>query len=261
MIARTKLLSQWLPSSFRNNRRLFEHAVHHTPFLTTNRNIALDNVYKSFQYVSLSVNYKDFSSQRLASNNSNIKKGKDTKGIMNENLISTLLKSGKTMEETLVRLVIDQARDEKSQISILSLKKAIEMSSALGVDLVGINLEQNPPVVKAVDYNKLLYKESKKSSSSGMKSSKEFKFKAGIANNDLQRKANNMLTYLQKGHSCQVVFFSNRRNLMSDINAVETTLERVKELVGDFGLCQGSLKKNEIGNRGSIMFQPNLKKR
>ena len=70
-----------------------------------------------------------------------------------------------------------------------------------------------------------------------------------------------MLTYLQKGHSCQVVFFSNRRNLMSDINAVETTLERVKELVGDFGLCQGSLKKNEIGNRGSIMFQPNLKKR
>ena len=84
------------------------------------------------------------------------------------------------MEETLVRLVIDQARDEKSQISILSLKKAIEMSSALGVDLVGINLEQNPPVVKAVDYNKLLYKESKKSSSSGMKSSKEFKFKVRI---------------------------------------------------------------------------------
>ena len=69
-----------------------------------------------------------------------------------------------------------------------------------------------------------------------------------------------MVSYLQKGHSCQVVITSNGRSLREDSNAVVTTLDRVKELVGEVGVQQATMKKNAGGSRGTLLFQPNLKK-
>lgn len=84
--------------------------------------------------------------------------------------------------------------------------------------------------------------------------------KAGIDDSDLNRKVQNMISYLQKGHPCQVAITSNRRNLRQDSNAVVTTLDRVCELVGENGTQQGVMKKNTFGSRGSLLFQPNSKK-
>ena len=159
------------------------------------------------------------------------------------------------------------------------------MSAEHDVDLVGINLTQDIPVVKCVDYNKFLYQQSKKSSTStstgagsgsgststggdsatsastgGKKSTKQFSFRAGIDDNDLQRKGTNMVQYLLKGHACQVTITSNRRNLKSDGNIIIKTLERLKELVGEDGSPQGTIKTNEYGNRGTLLFQPNSKR-
>ena len=148
---------------------------------------------------------------------------------------------------------------------------------------MGINLTQDIPVVKCVDYNKFLYQQSKKSStpigstassigsgstststggdnSGGKKSTKQFSFRAGIDDNDLQRKATNMIQYLLKGHACQVTITSNRRNLRSDGNVMVKTLERLKEIVGEDGSPQGGIKINEYGNRGTLLFQPNSKR-
>lgn len=55
------------------------------------------------------------------------------------------------------------------------------------MDLVGINLQQEYPIIKAVDYNKLLYDESKKKSVKGTSGKvntaqvrKEFQFKVRL---------------------------------------------------------------------------------
>lgn len=143
------------------------------------------------------------------------------------------------------------------------------MSGDEGKDLVGVNLEQDIPVVRCVDYNKFLYEQNKKGSdkkgggsgaTGGKKATKQFSFKAGIDDNDLERKANNMVSYLIKGHACQVTISSNRRNLNADKDVIETTLGRLKEIVGEDGSQQGKIKNNQWGNRGTLLFQPNRKK-
>jgi len=203
-------------------------------------------------------------------NNNNFrKKGGGGGGpLVNEHLIKRLLRKSRTdAQSTQIRLVIDRGADVKPDVELMSLRQAIAATGELGVDLVGINLQQEVPIVKAVDYNKLLYDESKKKSVKGKggmvisaQVRKEFQFKAGIDENDLNRKVQNMISYLQKGHPCQVAITSNRRNLRQDSNAVVTTLDRVRELVGENGNQQGQMKKNAFGSRGSLLFQPTSNK-
>lgn len=190
--------------------------------------------------------------------------------LTNDDLVTKVMRlnKGKNAKNIQVRLVIDQGKGEKSEIEVMSLMEAITKSTELRVDLVAINLEQDVPVISAVDFQKLLYLKSKKSSSGGSggsqsvkKQTKEYKFKAGIEDNDLQRKADNMIGYLNKGHACQVTISSNRRRLMADEDAVVTTLNRVREIVGDNAVESRALQKNERGSFGKLMLQPNTKKK
>jgi len=220
------------------------------------------------------MSYRYFSSRppfqkNNKSNNKNFrKKGGGGGPLVNEHLIRNLLRKSRTdAQSTKIRLVIDRGADVKPDVELMSLTQAIATTGELGVDLVGINLQQEYPIIKAVDYNKLLYDESKKKSVKGTSGKvntaqvrKEFQFKAGIDDSDLNRKVQNMISYLQKGHPCQVAITSNRRNLRQDSNAVVTTLDRVCELVGENGTQQGLMKKNTFGSRGSLLFQPNSKK-
>jgi len=208
---------------------------------------------------------RNFSSARNSPKYSKRKNGDDP--LVNEYLIQALLrKNGTNADSSKVRLVIDRGMENKPDIEVMSLAEAIKTSSQLGVDLVGINLKQDYPVVKAIDFNKMLYNESKKRSkgqsgkSGNTMDTKEFSFKAGIDDNDLQRKAKNMISYLKKGHSCKVSLSSNRRKLREDSNAIITTLGRISTIIGEDGKQQGAVRKNEFGNRGSILFQPNTKK-
>lgn len=191
-----------------------------------------------------------------------IKKGKSAIPLMNEHLIRLLLKrSKKDAHSTEVRIVIDKGKGEKPNVEVMSIAEAIKVSVDLGVDLIAINIEQNPSVIKAIEVGKFLFQESKKKKGSmKVKQVKQFQFKAGIADNDLERKAGNMTSYLEKGHSCQVTITSNFRNLKADRDTMTTTLNRIKSLVGDIGKEQSKLLVNEYGNRGSLLFQPNSRK-
>lgn len=183
---------------------------------------------------------------------------------MNENLIRSLLeKSKKDAKASEVRLVIDKGKDSKPDIEVMSVADAIALSIDMEVDLIEINLEQDPPVIRAMDEGKFLYQQSKKKSGGGnnKKQTKQYSFKAGIDDNDLERKANNLISYLNKGHSCQVTISSNVRNLMADNDAIISTLDRVRDLIGANGKEQGKLLVNERGNRGSVLFQPTSKKK
>ena len=157
------------------------------------------------------------------------------------------------------------SREMKSDVQLVSLSQAISISTEIGVDLIGINLQQTIPVIRAIDYSKFLYEQSSKTSkgkkkhNKPTKPNKEFTFRAGIDPHDLQRKTKQMLSYLQKGHSCQVVITSKRRLLMGDKNIIGTTLDRIQEYIGENG-NPGKLKTNPQGNRGSILFQPKSKK-
>lgn len=85
--------------------------------------------------------------------------------------------------------------------------------------------------------------------------------KAGIDDNDLTRKVENLAKYLVKGHTCKITITSNRKNLRRDKEAVVTTLNRVREIVGDRAVEPRALRGNEQGTHAVITFQPNPKAR
>lgn len=178
-----------------------------------------------------------------------------------------------------VRLVVDKGAGNPPETDVTSLQSAIDTSNDLGLDLMEICLKQDIPVIKAVDYSRLLFEKSKQSKSSGGGKQKggkkgkggggggggglavkEFKFKAGIADNDLERKAENMIKYLVKGHRCQVTIIASRFRLRQDAAASATTLDRVREILGEYVMEPKNRKGNEAGTYTTMQFEPNPKK-
>ena len=225
--------------------------------------------------------------------------------MINEMLIKNLLhgqNSSKTADTLQVRLLIDQARlskntqidsihvpshgvtpeedtveelessdhgsnnNNKSNVQLVSLSQAITIATEYSVDLVGISINQDVPVLRAIDYSKFIYNQKAKLGKNNkqknkiVKSKKEYTFRAGIDANDLERKVKNMISYLQKGYSCQVVITSRYRMLKDDADIIQTTLDRIQSYIGDVGNPQGPMKKTPFGNRGSVLFQPKSKK-
>lgn len=218
--------------------------------------------------------------------------------LLNEHLVAELFNEIKKKEggaakvspDTFqVRLIIDAGRDGKkgsdddnndssssssssgNDSRIVTLNEAIDLSHDLSLDLLEVTLKQDPPVIKAVDYDKWLYdqkkkqskKENKKGSGSGGAISdrplKEFKFRAGIADHDLERKTNNMLKYLGKGHAIRVTLTARQRSLNVDAQAISTTLDRVKELIGDRAVEVRGMKANDRLSYGNLLFHPSNK--
>jgi len=223
---------------------------------------------------------RTFSTQQRSSNKRK-KNNKNQGPLMNERLIQTIMRkhANKTNnpEDVKVRLVIDQGPTEPSLIDIVSLVQAMEKSVDMDVDLIAIALDKDPPVVKAVDYSKLAYRQEKLSNSStsntaanrtkrGQKKTvvdgkalKIFKFRAKIDKHDLERKMNNMIKYLGKGHNCQITVSASRRCLMRNPNAALDTIELVKEGIAveiPDNTAQGKLKHNEEKTYATLLVTP-----
>lgn len=249
---------------------------------------------------------KPLQARNLASKRHGNKKNYDGREpLLNEHLIAKLLTghvagkggqkavgSNPVSAETLqVRLVLDLGRKandnsddsdgdgsdsdgEKNDSSgptsqVLSLMEAMDTAHKHNLDLMEVALKQNPPVIKAVDFEKWKYDMKKKERNSnkggggisgaiGDKSVKEFKFRAGIADHDLERKTKELIKYLSKGHAIRVTLTARRYSLNEDSAAINTTLERVKELLGDRAVeVRGSMKGNDKGNFGTLLLHPN----
>jgi len=200
-------------------------------------------------------------------------KGKEQGPLRNEHLVRFLLKSKKSSsaDSVQVRLAVDKGAGSPPETNVVTLQSAMDTSNDLGLDLMEISLNQDIPVIKALDYSRLLFEKSKQSKSAaggkrkgGMKGKqsglavKEFKFKAGIADNDLERKAENMIKYLVKGHHCQVTIIASRFRLREDAAAGATTLGRVREILGEYVLEPKNRKGNE--KYSTMKFEPNPKK-
>lgn len=204
-------------------------------------------------------------------------KGKQDGPLRNEHLVRFLLKSKKasSADSVQVRLVVDKGAGSPPETDVASLQSAIDTANDLGLDLMEISLKQDIPVIKALDYSRLLFEKSKQSKSSGGGKQKggkkgkggsgglavkEFKFKAGIADNDLERKAENMIKYLVKGHRCQVTIIASRFRLREDAAASATTLDRVRDILGEYVMEPKNKKGNEAGTYTTMQFEPNPKK-
>lgn len=113
---------------------------------------------------------------------------------------------------------------------------AIEMAYKVNLDLVEVNPNANPPLVKMVDYSKLKYREQQREKKArAAKAShdiKEIRIRPKTGEHDLQTKEKAAMKFLDKGHQLRLTVMMRGRENSRRTEANDVLMEfanRLKE--------------------------------
>lgn len=110
---------------------------------------------------------------------------------------------------------------EGQQLGVMSTREALEKAQSVGLDLVEIAPNADPPVCRIVDYGKFKYEQSKlkkTSKSKGPAKMKEVKFRVRTEEHDYNIKCARAEKFLDEGHKVRVQLqFRGRENAHRDI--------------------------------------------
>lgn len=108
-----------------------------------------------------------------------------------------------------------------TQLGIMKTAVALAKAKAVGLDLVEISANSNPPVCRILDYGKYKYEEDKKSKgqqkSNGLKI-KEVKFHPNVDVGDFETKVRRCRTFLDSGYKVKLsLLFRGREMAYQDL--------------------------------------------
>ena len=157
----------------------------------------------------------------------------------------------------MVRLV-----GEGVETGIYPLREALRIVEEIGVDLVEISPDANPPVCKAMDYKKFIFDQKKKLKEMKAKATKvvikEIRLTAQTDDHDFEFKLNHAKRFLQEGSKVRVeVFFKGRSIVYKDQG--EVMLLKFAQEMEEFGKVE-SMPKLE-GKRMLMMVAPKSTKK
>lgn len=141
--------------------------------------------------------------------------------------------------------------NEGVNLGSFSIKEALDKASSLGLDLIEISPNANPPIVKIADYGKYKYEQKKKlqKSKAGAKTTetKSIQIKIGTGDNDLALKARKASEWLKEGHRIKVeLFVFGRAKYMQD-SFLRERLDRVLHLITENFKISEDYKKGPKG--------------
>jgi len=156
-----------------------------------------------------------------------------------------------------VRLLDDQGK----QIGVLPLSKARSMSQETGLDLIEINGNAVPPVIKLISFSKFKYQESKKlqSEKKGIKGGelKEIQMSPNIGQNDYQIRVDKSKKFLATGNKIKLsIKFQGRQMTHQEFG--HDLVAKFKSDLQEVATAEGEAKL--IGKRLMITFAPSKKK-
>lgn len=118
------------------------------------------------------------------------------------------------------------------QLGVMSSRDAYAKAQQLGLDLVEIAAQADPPVCKIIDYGKYKYEQAKlkKTKSKSSTRMKEIKFRIGTGQHDYNIKMNRAEGFLDTGHKVRfVVQFRGRENAHRELG-----FDVLKRIIDDF---------------------------
>ena len=126
--------------------------------------------------------------------------------------------------------------DSKNQnLGVLSIRDALELAQAKGLDLIEISPNSNPPVGKIMDFGKYQYEMNKKlkKAKAGAKATetKSIQGKIGTGDHDLGLKAKTASKWLKEGHRIKIELFLSGRAKYMDEKFLRERLERLLHLI------------------------------
>ena len=107
--------------------------------------------------------------------------------------------------------------------NVMRRNEALNLAQDMGLDLVEVGPDQNPPVVRLMDYGKFKFDQSKRAkearkASRATSQLKKVRLTAKIADNDVAQKTKRVLQFLQDGAKVQVfVRFRGREQAHPEI--------------------------------------------
>ena len=150
-----------------------------------------------------------------------------------------------------VRLISENGE----QLGVVKLADAIEQAKDIGLDLMEVASNVNPPVAKIINYGKLKYEEKKKAQASKKKQHvvkiKEMRVRPRIDDHDLETKVSRGRKFLEDGCKLKVtLMFRGREMSRTDLGV--DVLNRVIEMLSDIAEVE---KHGELeGRRQTIVL-------
>ncbi|MBW2616027.1 MAG: translation initiation factor IF-3 [Deltaproteobacteria bacterium] len=147
---------------------------------------------------------------------------------------------------------------EGEQLGILSIQEALNAAKDVGLDLVEVSPNSDPPVCRIMDYGKFKYQTSKKVQEARKKTKafqlKEIKLRPHTEDHDLGFKLKNIKKFLEQKNRVKVtVFFRGRE--MAFMDAGVRLLKRVAGEVEDLGTVDQEPTR-EARNRMTMLIVP-----
>ena len=127
----------------------------------------------------------------------------------------------------------------------MPIDAALEAAAEVGLDLVEVSPNANPPVCKIVDYGKLKYQEQKKKAEARKKQKtqdvKEIKMRPNIDIHDYQVKTKAMTRFFEDGDKVKVTLrFRGREMAHQELGM--RLLNRVREETGEIAKVEAEPK-------------------
>ena len=134
--------------------------------------------------------------------------------------------------------------DDGTSYGIISKAEALELAKNLGLDLVLIAPDANPPVCKIMDYGKFRYQQEKRQKEAKKKQKqieiKEIKLSVKIASNDINYKVKHAKEFLEENKHVRFRVFLRGREVSEPqagfevLNKVAAMLEDVANIERDY---------------------------
>ncbi len=140
---------------------------------------------------------------------------------------------------------------------IVSREAALEKAREQDLDLVEISSNQDPPVVKIIDYSKFRFEQIKKAKEARKKQKiihvKEIKFRPSIDSHDFEHKVNHAREFMEKGDKVKfTVMFRGREIVHTDQGF--KIMEDVQEELADVASVES--KPSKEGRNITMVMGP-----
>ena len=138
---------------------------------------------------------------------------------------------------------------------VVSIKEARDIANDMEMDLIEINPNGNPPIMKIGSYEKMIYEMKKlaKKNKQNVSQVKEIQLSVNIAEHDLEIKANKAREFLSKGDKVRVILTmkgrevsrkeENKRSLLEFIVMLEDVASIENNLVDNGNKTFAILKR------------------
>lgn len=140
---------------------------------------------------------------------------------------------------------------EGENLGTMDPREATARAQELGLDLIEISPNANPPVCKITDYGRYKYESKKKAREVKAKAhiveTKETQVKIGTGENDMRIKAQKIASWLKEGHRAKIDLFLWGRYKYMEFEFLKERLERFLAIIPESFKIADDIKKSPKG--------------